>query len=90
MPLTPTKIQSFPELPSDFKDAAELVQKQLEESIASLDTRMATLEHEYKRRKLTATTLKVISVISSLVVLSGVGTEGLAQILGGAILESLH
>ena len=46
---------------------------------------MAAIEKEHGRRTIVAIALKVISVLSSLVVLSGVANEGLVQLLGGAI-----
>lgn len=73
---TKAEIQSFPSLPADFKDAADLVQAQLKESIASLDIRIGTLEREHSKREWTAIALKVVSVVSSLVVLSGVASGG--------------
>lgn len=75
----------FPSLPSDFKDAAALVQKQLVESIKSLDTRVIELEAEAKNRKNIAILLKTVSVVSSLIILSGFASVHWAQILGGII-----
>ena len=80
-----TDVQEFPKLPSDFRDAAELVQKQFAESIQSLDARTAGLGLEERRRKGTALTLKVISVLSSLIIATGFVHGSIAQILGGTI-----
>ena len=80
-----TDIQSFPRLPNDFRDASALVQEQLKESINSLDTRIAELNTEQGRRKLTALALKVVSVISSIVIATGILGGLSVQVLGGAI-----
>lgn len=85
MSLPNSELQSFPSLSADFKDAADLVQNQFKESIASLDLRISALEAEHKKRRATAIVLKVASVVSSLVVLSGVAAAGLVQVLGGLI-----
>lgn len=85
MPPTYSDIHSFPSIPNDLQDAAALVQQQLKESVASLQLRISELEAEYKRRRTIATILKVVSVVSSLIVLSGVTQDILVQILGGII-----
>ncbi len=79
------ELQSFPALPPDFRDAAALVQAQFRESVESLDKRIAALRTEHQRRKLTATTLKVISVLSSLVIATGFVKGNVPQVLGGVI-----
>ena len=79
------ELQSFPALPTDFRDAAALVQKQFKESIASLDVRIEALRVEHQRRKVTALALKVISVLSSLIIATGFVAGNIAQILGGII-----
>lgn len=78
-------VQKFPGLPSGFRDAASLVQKQFLESLDSLDVRATSLGAEEQRRKTTAITLKVISVLSSLVIATGFVHGSIAQILGGTI-----
>lgn len=85
MPQPESGIHSFPTLPNDFKSAAELVQSQFKEGISALDERIRELETEQRRRNITAIVLKVVSVISSLIVLSGVAGGMLVQVLGGAI-----
>lgn len=79
------ELQSFPALPNDFRDAAALVQKQFRESIASLDKRTEELRKEHQRRKMLATTLKVVSVLSSLIIATGFLAANFAQVLGGVI-----
>jgi len=78
-------VQKFPGLPADFRDAAALVQKQFAESLDSLDSRTVALGAEERRRKITAYSLKVISVLSSLVIATGFLEGSGVQILGGAI-----
>lgn len=85
MPQDNSEVHAFPSLPSDFQDAAALTQQQFKESVESLDVRIKKLEKEHNKRKVTATILKVISVVSSLIVLSGVANATLVQVLGGLI-----
>lgn len=85
MPQVNSDVHSFPSLPPDFQDAAALIQKQFKESIASLDSRIEELEVEHKNRKTIAIILKILSVLSSLIVLSGVANDLLVQVLGGLI-----
>lgn len=76
---------SFTELSSDLRDAVALVQKQFKESLAVCDLRSSELSREHDRRKLIATILKVVSVVSSLVIATGLFLGWFTQVLGGAI-----
>jgi hypothetical protein len=75
----------FKDLPQDLRDAAALVQRHLGEALSECDARASELKKEHDSRKLTATILKVISVISGLVIASGLAAGVPAQVLGGAI-----
>ena len=84
MPDGPITLQ-FQTLPADFRDAARLVQSQLNDSITASDERAAALGAEQTRRKNVAITLKVVTVLSGLIIATGFVKDSAAQILGGII-----
>lgn len=79
------ELKQFPGLTKDYQDAVQLVQAQLREHLASLDSRVQMLVAEQRRRKTVAIILKVVSVLSGLVIATGFLAHSVVQVLGGVI-----
>jgi hypothetical protein len=78
-------LQEFKGLPKDLHDAVALVQKQLNQSLASLDTRAKALGREGIHRRRVAILLKVVSVLSGIVIATGFLQHSIVQVLGGIV-----
>jgi hypothetical protein len=78
-------LQEFKGLPKDHQDAVALVQKQLKESLVSLDRRAEALGREGTRRRRVAIFLKVVSILSGFVIATGFLQQSIVQILGGIV-----